>query len=385
MPQNKQCMGLVTEIGAGLAAMTLLGVGIHGAGAEEDDLAEMLGDLSLWDQSFNLRLGAGHNDNLLLSNLNEESSPMLVSGFDLTLFRLPIDGNHLNFFASLDDRRYPEGQAVPSEQTVLAVAQARRDFSEAWLGGLTGQYFYQNQVVDASLTEADVTTLPVQGHQFVTTTDWRWRSHSVWWLQADLSGQRQLFEQELLDDYWQYGPKLSLGWNYRHKSDVELGYEFSRRDYASREQYTAGGLPVAGTRLHYLNHGVELAWRHHFDEAQRWRLYSRLGWSRNEDNGSGYFNFDRYLASSQLRYRNDPWEVRLQARITWYEYDLQRSDVDPNDERQRTLVSLGARLERKISRAVRLVAEYDFEQAVSNLSFDEYTANVVSLGMDWQF
>lgn len=379
-------MGQASDIGAALAALTILAPGLHPASAQEEepDLDALLEDIPLWEQSLNLRLGAGFNDNLLLSDLNQESSPMLASGFDLALFRLPLDGRHFNFFASLDDRRYPDGDQVRNEQTVLTMAQARRDFTAAWIGGVTGQYFYQNQVVDVSVTEADATTLPVRGHQLVAATDWRWRSPSVWWLEAEATGERQLFEEDLLDDYWEYGPRLSAGWNYRYESDVELGYELARRDYDSREAYSVSGQPQAGTDLSFHAHDLELAWRHHFDEPRRWRLFTRLGWGRNEDNGSGYFDFDRWFASTQLRFRREPWEVRAQARVAWYDYAVQTSDTDPGELRERVLTTLQLRLEREISAAVRLVLEYDFEQATSNLSFDSYTANVTWLGIDWE-
>lgn len=354
--------------------------------AQDDlELDDLLADISIWDQIYTLRLGAGYNDNLLLSDLNEEHSLMVLSGFDVTIFRLPIDGNHLNIFANFDSRLYPNGEAVKGEATALALVQGKHDFNEKWQGGLEGQYFYQNQVVDASVTEANVSTLPVIGNQFEASTDWRYRFSKNQWFDADVAGLRQIFADDVLDDYWQYGTGLTYGFNYGQRSELLFGYEVERRLYDTRFQYNSVGIPIPGTDLKYLYQNLELGLKHYFDADRHWRLYTRMGYGRNEDNGSGYFDFDRYNFSLQIRFRNDLWDVRVQGRVTYLNYDLQQSDENLGDNRVRGAVAGGIRCERQIIEAVRLFVEYEHEQTDSNLSYDNYGVNLVSAGIDWEF
>ncbi len=381
--------GIFVMMGRSIATVLTIGVLMFARAttwAQEDiELEDLLADIPIWEQFYTLRAGGGYNDNLLLSDFNDEKSAMILSGFDITIFRLPIDDNHFNFFANLDSEYYPDGEAVNHEMTALALVQGAHDFSDEWQGGLTGQYFYQDQVVDASVTEVDISTVPVTGNQFEVSTDWRYQFRKNQWIDADVSGLRQLFADDVLDSYWQYGSGVAYGLNYGRRSELLLGYEIQRRLYDSREQYTATGEPIPGTDLRYLYQNFELGLKHYFDEQRQWRLYTRLGYGFNQDNGFGYFDFDRYNVSLQLRYQNELWEVRAQGVFTYYDYALQESNEDPGELRVRGAFGGGIRCERLIAGAFRLFAEYEYEQTKSNLSYDNYTVNVVSAGVEWEF
>jgi len=371
------------------------------ARAEEDELGDLLEGMSFWEQFYTVRAGLGYSDNILFSDSNQTSSAMLVSGFDASIIRLPLDGTEITLFASLDDRRYFDGGMVTNqiagpagtgrvddvrgERTFVGLAEVKRDLSSKWQVGLGSRYFYQDQVVDLSVTDVELSTLPVKGHQISTSADAGYRFGDNKRLRVEFDWQRQIFEEEEVDDYSEYGPKLEFGIDLPRGSAVGVTYRIERRDYDTRQEYGIDGIAIDGTRLNYLSQTAELEWKHHFDEAKHWRLTSRAGIGRNDDSGSGYFNYERCFAVLQLRYRNRQWEWEARARLTWYHYDEQLSDEHPGELRERVTTQASLRAERRLGRAVHLFAEYEFEQAQSNLSYDAYTVNGVNGGIDWSF
>ena len=86
----------------------------------EDDLELLTKDLgvSLWDESFTVRSGAGYDDNVLLDDTRVRGC-FLLSTTALTaamVFRLPIDNWDIDFFVTGDDyRRYTRDIGVGSQ------------------------------------------------------------------------------------------------------------------------------------------------------------------------------------------------------------------------------------------------------------------------------
>ena len=109
--------------------------------------------VSPWDFSGTLRAGAGYKDNILLDKVASESSPFLLSGAELFLIRAPVDNWEFKTILSADDRRYTENQTVDKEQLFFALAEGKRRFLDLWNAGLSAEYFYNDQVFDASVSE----------------------------------------------------------------------------------------------------------------------------------------------------------------------------------------------------------------------------------------
>src|SRR5688572_13344434 len=140
-------VGLVV---AGLIARACLPA--NGAAAHTN---EFLPDVpSIWEKSLNLRGGFGYKDNLALSRTNREESPLILSGLDMSLYRLPLDGKQFTLFITGEDTRFLEGREVKSEQYAAALAEFKIDLGPNWNAGALAQYVYQDQIYDDSTIEA---------------------------------------------------------------------------------------------------------------------------------------------------------------------------------------------------------------------------------------
>jgi hypothetical protein len=203
-------------------------------------------------------------------------------------------------------------------------------------------------------------------------------------LELELPGTRQFFN-EFIDDYWEAGPKTTLTRTLGTRGDLAASYQFSQRWHDSREAREPDGELQLGTRLHFYQHEVVFHWRQHWDSAKRWRTTTKLSLQRNEDNGGGYYDYLRPQFNQQVRYRAEKWEVRADARLSYYHYDHQRTDGPESPRREKIYLRLGLRGERALTKTLKLFAQYDYERAVSNLDIDEYTVNTVFAGLDWEF
>jgi hypothetical protein len=352
--------------------------------ADTNEFLPELLDLPLWDYTINVRAATGYKDNLLLNRAATESSYLLSAALETMVLRLPLDGRQFTFFLSAEDVRYPQGDQVGKERMVLALAQGKLELGARLQGGLTAQYLYLDQVFDVSVTETNTEPLLLVGHQLALRPMLRGKLPQHGWVEVEALVQRQWFAAPV-DDYWESGPKITLGRDYGHRSTVSLGYQFGWRVHDTRTPLELDGTPLPGEELEFHQHNVELALRHNWDERRRWRTVTRLTFQLNEDNGPGYFDYRLYKAAHQLRYVAPNWELKGQVRVSRYDFVNQPvSSADPA-RREKTLVAAGLRAERKVTKHLTLFADYEHEQSLSNRSTDEYRVHRVSAGVDWQF
>lgn len=339
--------------------------------------------LPLWDYSVNARAAVGYKDNLLLNRDATESSYLLASALDLTVLRLPLDGRQFHFILSGEDIRYPDGNTVQKEQTLIALAQGKLDLGRGFQGGLTAQYLYLDQVVDVSITETATAPMPLRGHLLALRPSCRVGLPGRFWVEAEGIAQRQWFAAPL-DDYREGGPKLTVGRDYGHRSTATLGYQWALRAYDHRAPLAADGTPLAGT-LQFQRHEVELVLRHNWDARRRWRTVTRLNCQVNRDNGAGYFDHNRFQVSQQVRYVAGPWELRCQARLSHFEFAVQRAGSADPSLREKTLAAIGLRGQKKLTKHLNAFADYEYEQSLSNRTVDEYRVHKASGGLELEF
>lgn len=354
------------------------------ARADTNEFLPELPGLPLWDYTINVRAAAGYKDNLLLNRSATESSYLLSAALETMVLRLPLDGRQFTFFLSAEDVRYPQGDQVGKERMVLALAQGKLELGARLQGGLTAQYLYLDQVFDVSVTETNTEPLLLVGHQLALRPALRGKLPQHGWVEVEALVQRQWFAAPV-DDYWESGPRITVGRDYGHRSTVSLGYQFGWRVHDTRPPLELDGTPLPGDELEFRQHNVELALRHNWDERRRWRTVTRLIVQLSEDNGPGYFDYRLYKAAQQVRYVTLNWELKGQVRVSHYDFVNQPvSNADPA-RREKTLVAAGLRAERKVTKHLMLFADYEHEQSLSNRSTDKYRVHRVSAGVDWQF
>ncbi|HEY9173104.1 MAG TPA: hypothetical protein VI136_12525 [Verrucomicrobiae bacterium] len=339
----------------------------------------------MWNTAFEVRGGLGYKDNVTLSpNEAAEASGFWLSRAEAMIFRLPSQGWQFNFFATADDVRYFDAESVDSEQVVMAVAQLNKDFGHGWKSTLGLNYLYQNQVFDMSATYTNGGSIGlVQGHMLSPRLSGR-KNMGPGWVELGLSGTRQILA-EPLDSYWQTGPRLAAGWNYGRGSEVSLAYNWVLLDYDSREQSDLAGMPLTNTMLELQTHAVELAWTHVFDEERHWQTTTRLGFESTHDNGSGYYDYALYRAFEQVRYRAATWDLTAQVGAGFYDYAHQTVSATDLSPRQRWVITVAVRAEKKLTKHLKVFASYALDDSISDLEFDDYVAHSVMGGLGIEF
>jgi hypothetical protein len=339
---------------------------------------------SIWSQTVDARFSVGHNDNILLDSSASERSVAITGGLEATVVRLPLDGRQVLLTLTGDYIHYPDGQRVGHEAFLLGLAQVKLDFSPRWQAGLDLQYLFLDQVIDTSITETNSSAALVRGHGITVCPSVRHDLPGGFWLELGLAAMRQ-FLDEPFDDYWEDGPKFAVVRDHGFRSSASLTYEWKQRFHDTREQVSLSGTNLPGTDLRFQTHAVELALRQNWDEQRRWRTVTRLEFLANQDNGPGYFDYQRYRASQQLRFVAKQWEAKVQARVSYYDFSHQTaSDSDP-ELRAKTLLDISLRAERRLSKQLKLFADYTFEKSLSNRPADEYHVNKVAGGLDCGF
>jgi len=348
-----------------------------------DELSDDL-KLSYWDKTINFRGAAGYKDNVLLSNIKREGSAFWLTGADFSLFRAPLDGGpSVTIFASAEDRRYFSAPDLDNEDVVLSQAKIMQEVGGDWsVGGLV-QYLYADQVYDASATEQLFTALPVISHNFevapIVTRTLPWNSE----LELKVSGERQLFD-EPLDSYWEFGPQLTYTKKYGNRSSVSLSYRYNHRYYDTRHALDLERFDIPDRPLRFDQHDFELTASHSFDQARHWRNRLRLLFGMNTDNGVGFYDYHRYRVIERFGYYGKDWQATIEGKILYYDY--QKQPV-PEGAAIRQLWEYDAALhvEKTIWKQLKVFVDYEYGTVSSNFPLEEYDANTVMGGVDWEF
>ena len=339
-----------------------------------------------WERVFSIKVGIGYKDNLTLAPdfAPRESSPFVASGLEAFAIRNWENGHQFMTLATFEDARYWSGKTVDHEDLGIAQAEWRRFWANDWQAALGVEGIYIDQVVDLSVTEAVRQPLPIRGWILTARPATRRELSALTWLALELPVARQLYEGPI-DDHWEAGPKVIVGHNLGEQIEANLTYAFTYRDYDEEVARDSAGAAVTNTVRSTDQHDIAGAWKHYWDVAHHWRSVTKLGYRHSSDNFSGYFDYERYSVSQEIRFQTDAWEISAEARLSHYRYPVQTvSDTDLR-KRERTELTLALRAERQLARHVRLYAHYDYERTESNAALDEYTVNTVSGGVMVEF
>jgi len=364
-----------------LAALSLLFSGSAcGQPTNEADLTEP----QPWLLSATARAGAGYRDNVLLSATQPQSSAFGLANLEFFAYRLPIDGTEVTFFASGEHKQFADVRETDKEQLLIASASVKRRLGNIGTGALSVQYFYMDQVFDASTTEFDVGVVVARGHALSGRPRFDIDLGSRTRLEFEGIVGYQWFKSPL-DDYLETGPRIGLNHEFRDRSQVGLSYQLIYRDYATRTQVSTEGVPLSDTELTYEMHRVELAWRQNWNKQRTFRTTAKLGMEAVHDNGSGYFDYQRYFGDASVGYEPGSWGAKAQLNLSHYEYPIQTATIGDSERRHKTLLTFTFAATRKLTKRINLFAEYEYEESAANTDFDEYDVNTISAGLEAEF
>jgi hypothetical protein len=337
--------------------------------------------LAMWDATARVTAGPGYRDNVLRTSVAPESSAFIGTSFDTSVMRFSESGAYLMLLLLGDDVRYFDAPSVGYEQFFSGVAQGAFPVGASDELGGRFSYLYQHQVLDVSETEDVLTRMLVVGHTLALRPDWKHSFEGGWATRVEGVGSRQIYEGEL-SDYWEASGKMELIRSYGHRSEFLVSGRFGQLWYDSRLQYDEAGGSISNTALVYRQEEVGGEWRHNFDEARHWRLTSRIAFMRNQDNGSGYFDYDRLLFSEQLRWQTDRWEAKAGVRIGNYRYLVHEVG---SEHLERSFVSFDARIERRLGGHWLLYALAERDWNTSNDPLDEYDDWMAGAGVGYAY
>lgn len=335
---------------------------------------------ALWEISYDLRAGAGHRNNPLLSPFAHAPAFFAEAAAEVTVMRLSTSPHQFFAFASYEDMRFIDTFQPDHEQSAIVFAQYRYELAPDWILGGNLQYLFINQIMDASLTEGDFGVVQVKGHSVGAKPVVRWKPNTSTWLDLEPLLTRQWFE-EPLDDYWEAGPKLTLGIDYGRRSELSLAGEFVRRDYDSRAITDSQGYDLPGESLRFDQVRFELTQRHHWDQARHWRTQTRLSYEKSRDNGSGYYDYNKLGVAGSLRWTRGDWLCEAGARVSQYRYDSQTLTTRLDETKERVLLVSRARIEYDLSKHWKLYAEAEYEVSHSNEPSDNYDVTTARAGI----
>lgn len=338
--------------------------------------------IAVWDGLFRGAADVGYRDNVSRTSVEPESSPFVHSSAEVSLIRLADTGSQLSLFLLGEDWRYLESSSVGYEQLASAMAQGSWILGNEFEAGGELQYIYQKQVVDASENDADLRRLLIEGHGFWARPRWRWNWHSAWYCQIEGTALRQLFGNDELDDYLEPSVRVSVAHKYGNRSEVSAGIQTTHRFFDSREQTDTFGSTITNSSLSYWRPEIGAQVRHFWDARRHWRTTTKVSYLWNQDNGTGYYDYDRFLLSQQARWGNDAWDIKANARIGWYGYRTQKVG---SDSRDRSYFALDLRIERRLTRKLFVFASAEREWDFSNDPLDEYRDWSASAGVGVEF
>lgn len=349
--------------------------------AAEDELD--LKEPSIWSHFVDLRTEAGYRDNPTYAASHPEGSTFGAIKLEYTLARLPVDAWQVMVLTTLDATRFFDSHLSDHEIYGFSLFQVQKETLPGchWEAGL--QHVYQDQTIDASTTVLNQGSVTIHGNTVQGYGRWKQQWHSGWWLAAKPELEWQAVAAPL-DGSIEPGFTFSLGLDQGSRTAYSINYGFCERVFDELTTTDALGVALLGNALRFRQHSIEAIYRRELDAARLWRFTLRAGWLRNQDNGQGYYDYDRGRMALDVRWRKKPWEIKLYSRASYYDYSVQTIAGVGSDLRAKGLLSAGLQVRRDLKPGWYVVLRGEHEQSVSNLTVDRYVANLVSIGLGWE-
>lgn len=341
----------------------------------------------LWDEQVRVYTGLGYNNNVLLSAFNPRGSGFFLNGLDAAVLRLPLDGWKVAGAVTGDDMRYWHSVGPANgEDLFLSSARVERDFSDGWQAGLETRGLYENQVLDTSTSSGVPTTALVQGFSIAGQPYLRKDLTPAFWLELDMPVARWLLRAPQ-DDYWNFGPAASAGYDFNTNTDVTLSYGYSYQLHDTWVALDKTGVRSLNKLLRTQQQQVELAWHQYWDHAHCWRSATRFIFVYKLDNGGGFFDLDQYQFVEDLRWQTSAWEIKGSSEVAYEYYPVQTDGVLGGPSLQRTLLNFTLDVQRRIFKELKCFAKVEYQRTISNEvnGSGSYNGTMGSGGLSFNF
>jgi len=359
-------------------------------GLEDIDafVKEVGADLDLampaWDISGGLEAGVGYNTNVELAAFFPVSSGFVQGRADALYLRYPDDaGFEWSVYVECGYTAYFDEEAENASYG-LAGAEVKWKPRDQMAGGAAVRYLYQSEVVDtSSLDEGMLGNIHAELSSVGFEPGLRWSFFPGWTVDLAM-GARYDDYRPPLDDLADYDARLALERETEHLGRFSIGYRYLYRDYMEREQAAPGGTPLPGTRLAVTQQAVEaghlLRWG---GPASAWRLRTRMLALQSRDNGSGWYDYDRFFGRVALEWEAASW--RIETALAWrdYRYLQQRANIGDLSLREREEWSASGRVERGLGAGVAVYLEIEWTDSSSNDPFLVYDQWAGVVGLRW--
>jgi hypothetical protein len=339
----------------------------------------------LWDEDISVSSGVGYNNNVLLSAFNPHGSAFVVNGLDLMVMRLPLDGWQIVGAVVGDDTRFWHDVGTSREDSFLGSINVQRELPDDWQVGWEERGLYEDEVLDVSTSSGVPATALVQGYGITGQPSLLHKFTWGLWVKLGVPFTRWLY-QAPLDNYWEFGPVITAGYNLGKRGDITLSYGVSDQIH---DQWVA--LDSVGQsesqNLQIWQHQVELDWHQYWDSRRHWRSATRLIFSDDEDNGGGWFNYYQYQVIQELSWQTDNWEIKGSAQLTYEDYPVQTIAPHTTQTLYRNFLDLSLEMERRLFKGLKVFGKAEYQRAVSNesLGAGDYNQTTVSGGLRYEF
>lgn len=336
--------------------------------------------LPAWTITAESSLAAGYRDNLLLSPTRPDRSALLRATVEVMALKVPVGMFDGYAYLDLIETRYLSGRDTDHERSAILASEARWQPNPALRAAWSLQAYHQDQVLDVSVTETDLSIAQLQVTGFATGPVVRWTPAPLW-LEAKTAFRRDTYRDDL-DGYDDAEGALALGYTWGHGSELSAGATHRLRDHDSRQQFTVSGRPIAGTLLETRQTDAHLAWLHVFDSPKKPRLTVTLTRQWSRDNGTGYFDYDRESARARFTWKNDAWENEVTAEANRYRFPVQFIGLGINpDHRRKNELRFTWELTRRFSDRLSAFLFLEREQSRSNDDRSRFTVHTAYAGV----
>lgn len=341
-------------------------------------------DLPAWSFAGELETGFGYADNITLAPIDPEASTLARAAGNALAWRTLGDSTEL---AGIVDATYTRYFSASVDDATLLITRAEGRWQPEGAWRLSGavQGIYQDEVVDTSSLENNLGSIRARLTTISALPTAECRVIRNWTLLIR-PALRRFDYRAPLDDFTESELEGGLSRALGRAGSLALTARAMERDYDDRPQAGPVGRPIYGTRLSVRQIATDLRLDISGGRDASWSARVHAGVLQNRDNGSGYYDYDRWMVDVRSVVTRGPWTIEAEAGWSDSTYLVQFAGygIDP-EHRARTEWRGFVRVERSLGPAVSLFAEWDATDSDSNDLFIDYESVVVLAGARWNF